>query len=65
MEDGERAKSPRIAVASRRLLREVAGARFVAGVLLHCGDQTLPFGDRLWAAPLASLLEMQDSSRHR
>jgi uncharacterized protein len=40
-----------------RLLRELAGDAFVAGVVLYCGTQTLPFGDRLWAAPMASMWE--------
>ncbi len=36
-------------------LRDSRGADFVAGVLLHCGEQTLPFGDRLWALPVSTL----------
>lgn len=36
-------------------LRDVIGERFRAGVVLHTGSQTLPFGDRLWALPLSSL----------
>jgi uncharacterized protein len=40
-----------------RALRDLGGAAFVAGVLLYCGTETLPFGDRLWAAPIASLWE--------
>jgi predicted AAA+ superfamily ATPase len=40
-----------------RMLRDVAGEPFVAGVLLYCGTQALPFGDRLWAVPLAALWE--------
>jgi predicted AAA+ superfamily ATPase len=38
-----------------RSLQELAGERFVRGVVLHLGDAALPFGDRLEAAPLSSL----------
>ena len=38
-----------------RALQELAGERFVRGVVLHLGDAALPFGDRLEAAPVASL----------
>jgi len=38
-----------------RALKELAGERFVRGVVLHLGDAALPFGDRLEAAPVASL----------
>jgi predicted AAA+ superfamily ATPase len=38
-----------------RALQDLAGERFVRGVVLHLGDAALPFGDRLEAAPLASL----------
>lgn len=36
-------------------LRDRAGPRFRAGILIHTGRQTLPLGDRLWAVPLAGL----------
>jgi predicted AAA+ superfamily ATPase len=36
-------------------LREKLGARFKAGVVLHAGADTLPFGDRLAASPLSGL----------
>ena len=36
-------------------LRESRGDSFVAGVLIHTGEQTLPFGDRLWALPVSAL----------
>jgi len=36
-------------------LRNKLGARFRAGVLLHTGTRSLPFGDRLWALPLSML----------
>lgn len=38
-------------------LREVLGERFIAGIVLYTGKQALPFGDRLWAMPIASLWE--------
>lgn len=36
-------------------LREKLGDRFAAGVVLNTGSRTLPFGDRLWAAPVSAL----------
>lgn len=36
-------------------LRDHLGQRFACGVLLHDGDSVLSFGDRLFAAPVASL----------
>lgn len=36
-------------------LRDRLGSRFVAGVVLHTGTRALPFGDRLWALPIATL----------
>ena len=36
-------------------LRDATGRGFVAGVLLHDGEQILPFGDRLIAAPFSVL----------
>ncbi len=36
-------------------MRERLGARFRAGVVVHTGSRTLPFGDRLWAVPAAAL----------
>lgn len=38
-----------------RHLRDRLGARFRAGVVLHTGPETLPFGDRLTAVPIAGL----------
>lgn len=35
--------------------RERLGERFRCGIVLYSGEQTLPFGDRLWAIPLAAL----------
>lgn len=36
-------------------LREERGDAFVAGVVIHAGEQTLPFGDRLWGLPVSAL----------
>lgn len=36
-------------------LRDRMGRRFKAGVVLHMGRATLPFGDRLWAVPVSGL----------
>lgn len=41
--------------AGLRQLRASAGDRLRAGVVLYAGAQTLPFGDGLWAVPLAAL----------
>lgn len=38
-----------------RYLRDKLGRRFKAGVVLHTGANTLPFGDRLAAAPVSGL----------
>jgi hypothetical protein len=36
-------------------LREHRGSRFVAGVVIHPREQTIPLGDRLWALPIGAL----------
>jgi predicted AAA+ superfamily ATPase len=36
-------------------LRDQAGERFVAGIVLYTGAQTLPLGDRIWAMPVSGL----------
>lgn len=36
-------------------LRDRAGSRFRAGVVIHTGRHTLPLGDRLWAVPVSGL----------
>lgn len=41
--------------AGLRYLRDKLGARFKAGVVLHTGADTLPFGDRLAAVPIEGL----------
>ena len=38
-----------------RYLRDLAGERFVAGIVLYTGTRALPFGDRLWALPIGTL----------
>lgn len=40
-----------------RRLADAVGDRFVQGLVLHDHDQVVPFGDRLWAAPLSALWE--------
>jgi hypothetical protein len=36
-------------------LKALTGKRFVSGIVFHDGDQVLPFGEGLWAVPLAML----------
>lgn len=36
-------------------LRDALGDRFKVGVVLNTGAETLPFGERLWAVPVAGL----------
>ena len=36
-------------------LASLAGDQFTAGVLLYDGDETMPLGNNLWAAPLSTL----------
>ncbi len=38
-----------------RALSDLVGKRFVRGVVLYTGDQTVPFGDKLFAVPLHAL----------
>ena len=38
-----------------RKLSALAGDQFRMGVLLYDGDETLPLGDNIWAAPLSTL----------
>lgn len=50
--------------AGLRRLRDKLKARFKAGAVLYTGERTLPFGDRIWAVPLAGLWG-SDSERER
>jgi len=36
-------------------LRDSLGEKFIAGVVIHSGEQTLPLGERLWAVPVSGL----------
>lgn len=38
-----------------RFLRDKLGTRFKAGVVVYCGEHTLPFGERIWAVPVSGL----------
>jgi len=40
-----------------RKLRDAAGSRFTAGVVLYDGETSLPFGEGLYAVPIRSLWE--------
>jgi predicted AAA+ superfamily ATPase len=39
-------------------MRETLGDKFVAGIALYAGNDVLPFGDRLIAAPISALWEL-------
>jgi len=41
--------------AGLKVLREILGTRFHCGIVLYTGTQALPFGDRLFAAPISSI----------
>jgi uncharacterized protein len=36
-------------------LRDSRGDDFAAGVVVYAGEQTLPFGERIWALPVSAL----------
>jgi hypothetical protein len=38
-----------------RKLADLAGSRFVAGIVLYDGEQVLPMGEKLWLSPLSAL----------
>lgn len=40
-------------------LKDKAGKRFVAGIVLYTGTRAVPFGDRLWALPISTLWAAQ------
>jgi predicted AAA+ superfamily ATPase len=44
-------------------LRDAMGERFLSGVVLHDGEEILPFGDRLFAVPLSQLWVAGAASR--
>jgi predicted AAA+ superfamily ATPase len=39
-------------------LRDRVGERFRAGVVLYTGSRTVPLGDRIWAAPVSALWQL-------
>jgi hypothetical protein len=39
-------------------MRDAVADRFVAGITLYTGVQTLPYGDRLHAVPIPALWEL-------
>jgi hypothetical protein len=41
--------------AALKALRDQLGRQFHAGAVLYLGDQVVPFGDKLWLVPAASL----------
>jgi len=41
--------------AGIKKLRDMLGARFHCGIVLYTGAEALPFGDRLFAAPISSI----------
>jgi predicted AAA+ superfamily ATPase len=43
------------ALRGLRFLRDKLGARFKLGVVVYCGEHTLPFGERVWAVPVSGL----------
>ncbi len=47
-----------------RKLREAAGPRFRAGVVLYDGEATAPFGDGLTAVPMRELWESRQPAHH-
>ena len=43
-----------------RHLRDLLGDRFVCGIVLYIGQESLPFGDRLYTSPLSALWRRVD-----
>lgn len=43
--------------AALKDLRDQLDRKFIAGVVLYTGDKLIPFGDKLWLAPLPALWE--------
>jgi len=48
-----------------RHLKDRLGGRFRAGIVVHTGPETLPFGDRLWAIPVSALWAPTQTGRSR
>jgi len=46
-----------------RSLREMAGRRFKRGVVLHAGSEAVPFGENLFALPIAALWRGDNAPR--
>lgn len=46
-------------LAGLRNLATHLGDRFIAGIVLYTGQQTLPFGDKLRAVPLDALWKLR------
>ncbi|HMM39517.1 MAG TPA: ATP-binding protein [Desulfovibrio sp.] len=46
--------------AGLKALQESLGERFQAGVVLYGGTEVVPFGERLWAVPVAGLWQGED-----
>ncbi len=44
-------------------LKQAAGKRFKAGVVLYAGETTAPFGDGLYAVPIRRLWEADAQAR--
>lgn len=44
-------------------LAALAADRFAAGIVLYDGEDTVPVGERLWAAPLATLWSRETAAR--
>jgi predicted AAA+ superfamily ATPase len=38
-----------------KVLQGLSGERWIAGVVLYAGEAVVPFGEKLWAAPIATL----------
>ncbi len=43
--------------AALQALRGQLGERFQAGIVLYLGEHVVPFGDKIWLAPLLTLWE--------
>ena len=48
-----------------RILADVAGRRFLRGILLYLGDQAVPFGTNLYALPVSSVWRWQQPAHVR